>query len=332
MSTTTANSSMMNATRLYDDPIVIYCKRWSLFDVESGIRPAPMHPIVSALSRRDVVWLIPSPWLAEDRWAADTYRYTLGAIKATAPRHRVIFIANTSAEHFHFRALGLESFVANQNQFVDPDLFTPVAPVEGRRFDAVYNARFRSYKRHHLAARVTRLALIGYSFDSPDFLRIQELLGKPYLGNLVAGELRLLSETEVNSVLNQAVCGLCLSKIEGAMTATVEYLLAGLPVVATTSRGGRDVFLDGRFTRWVEASDIAVKREVEAFRDEQIAPEFIRSETLRKIDLANKVFLSDLASRIAVPLDRLAMAFSSRFNHRLATLKSVHSLLGSDAT
>ena len=36
--------------------------------------------------------------------------------------------------------------------------------------------------------------------------------------------------------------GLCLSKSEGAMFASIEYLLCGLPIVSTKSVGGRDIF------------------------------------------------------------------------------------------
>src|SRR4051812_30625254 len=95
--------SLLYATRLFDDPIVIYCKRWSMFDVESDLQEEPIHPIVGLLAERDVIWLIPSPWLAEDDWAGSVYRRTVESIRSTAPRHRVIFVANTNAESAHFK-------------------------------------------------------------------------------------------------------------------------------------------------------------------------------------------------------------------------------------
>jgi glycosyltransferase involved in cell wall biosynthesis len=314
-------SPLLYATRLFDDPIVIYCKRWSMFNVESGLQEEPMHPIVGLLAHRDVVWLIPSPWLAEDKWAGPIYRRTLASIKSIAPSHRIIFVANTSAEGAHFKRLGLEYLVANQNQFADRALFRPLPNAPHRRFDAVYNARFMKYKRHELARCIDHLALVGYSFEAPDFPEIRSMLKFAHLANQKEGTLQLLSETEVNEILNQAGCGLCLSSVEGAMTASVEYLLAGIPVVTTTNRGGRDFFFDGRFTRWVEPEANAVAREVKNLVEERISPEFIRVETIRKIDSANEEFFTTLASMLAIPRTPLAAQFALRFNHRLASPK-----------
>ena len=57
-----------------------------------------------------------------------------------------------------------------------------------------------------------------------------------------SGTLRDLNTEEVRRILVQSRCGLALSAQEGAMYASGEYLLAGLPVVTTRSRGGRDAF------------------------------------------------------------------------------------------
>lgn len=44
-----------------------------------------------------------------------------------------------------------------------------------------------------------------------------------------------LDSEELNRCLNQCRLGLCLSAVEGPMYASIEYLLAGLPVVSTES-------------------------------------------------------------------------------------------------
>jgi glycosyltransferase involved in cell wall biosynthesis len=317
----------VHATRLYDDPLVIYCKRWSLFAPNQGPAVDTLHPIVGVLADRPVAWLIPCPWLAEDAWAADGYRQVVAALTTVAPRHRIIVVANTWGEHRHFESLGLESFVANQNQFVDRAIFKPTAAAGGRPFDAVYNARFRRFKRHELAAEIPRLTLVGYEFDAPEFASIRALLPAAHLANELARSTRRLGSAEVNTALNSAACGLCLSAEEGAMTAAGEYLLAGLPVVTTASRGGRDYFLDGRFTRWVEPLASHVAREVAYLVAEQIPPAFIREETLRKFDAANEAFLDAVASRLSLDRALLAARFRARFNHRLALAKPAETLL-----
>ncbi|WP_164127899.1 glycosyltransferase, partial [Stenotrophomonas maltophilia] len=61
---------------------------------------------------------------------------------------------------------------------------------------------------------------------------------------IVDGLTARLTPEAVNRVYNQAAVGLCLSAVEGAMCASMEYLMAGLPVVSTPSVGGRDVYFD----------------------------------------------------------------------------------------
>ncbi|WP_092048398.1 glycosyltransferase [Planctomicrobium piriforme] len=53
-----------------------------------------------------------------------------------------------------------------------------------------------------------------------------------------------LTAEEVNLVHNQSRIGVILSEQEGGCGASTEYLLAGLPVVSTSSTGGRDLFYD----------------------------------------------------------------------------------------
>jgi glycosyltransferase involved in cell wall biosynthesis len=49
-----------------------------------------------------------------------------------------------------------------------------------------------------------------------------------------------LDSIEVAEKINQSACGLILSAKEGACFASSEYLLCGIPVVSTPSKGGRD--------------------------------------------------------------------------------------------
>jgi glycosyltransferase involved in cell wall biosynthesis len=301
------------ATRLFDDPPVIYTQRWVLFDAAQ----VP-HPIVHALAGQSVTWLVANAWLAEDGAGAQVLVHNAAAIAAIAPRHRVCIVANTHAEGARLRQLGLTAIVANHNQFVDPRVFRPIGSTRERDFDAVYNARFLDYKRHQLAVGIPRLALIGYSFASDTFAQIKTRVPSAYFANEADDVApRWIPLSTINEVLNRSGCGLCLSATEGAMYASVEYLLAGLPVVTTANRGGRDLFLDGRVARWVDATPEAVASEVARLVADQIAPEFVRSETLRKIEAAHERFLTDVCAVAGVNRGRLADRFRERFNHCL---------------
>lgn len=99
--------------------------------------------------------------------------------------------------------------------------------------DAVYNARANSFKRHHLSSEVKDKIFIAYDWKYSDY-DLKDFNPKEIFLNLQGGE--------VSRAIKKAKVGLMLSEEEGACYASLEYLLCGLPVVSTPSRGGRDVF------------------------------------------------------------------------------------------
>lgn len=308
-------------TRIFDDPIIIFCKRWSLFNVEGPVSGLEvMHPIVERLRTEAVIWLIPCPWTAEDKWAANVYQRTVDAIKRIAPPHRIIVLANTKAELYNLTVLGFDAIFANQNQFADRRKFFPLLDTD-RCYDAVYNARFRKYKRHHLASQINALLLIGYTFEGAEFESVIDSLPRAAYVNRQANAWNELSMHEVNASLNKAHVGLCLSRVEGAMTASIEYLLAGLPVVTTPNRGGRDVFFDTKYCRWVDSNATDVARAVAHLRAEEIPPAEIRHSTIAKIKEANSEFIYFLAHKLGIDETELRKRFERSMNHRLAEPK-----------
>ena len=64
--------------------------------------------------------------------------------------------------------------------------------------------------------------------------------------------------------------------------ASMEYLLAGRPVVSTPSLGGRDFFFDNRYVEIVDPTPEAVLEGVNRLRKKRLDPAFIRAETLKK--------------------------------------------------
>jgi glycosyltransferase involved in cell wall biosynthesis len=87
----------------------------------------------------------------------------------------------------------------------------------------------------------------------------------------------------VNAALNQCAVGLALSKAEGAMFASIQYLLAGLPVVSTPSRGGRHEFYDPDYVRIVDPTPRAVADAVRELRQCKVPAEEIRARTLARV-------------------------------------------------
>jgi hypothetical protein len=67
------------------------------------------------------------------------------------------------------------------------------------------------------------------------------------------------------------------------MFASTQYLLCGLPVVSTQSKGGRDVFFEPEFTRIVEADPDAVAEAVARFVAAPPDPQRVRARTLERV-------------------------------------------------
>jgi len=176
----------------------------------------------------------------------------------------------------------------NNSALVDERIFRPL-PGREARFDAIYDAKLSSFKRHELAAEVPNLALITYLFEgrvdpayralvAPLFARSHVVNGDPF-----SDAYRRLALWEVNEALNRSGVGLALSREEGAMYASTQYLLAGLPVVSTASLGGRDAFYHPEYVRIVDATPRAVAEGVSELRRCGISPEEIRARTLARI-------------------------------------------------
>jgi glycosyltransferase involved in cell wall biosynthesis len=171
-------------------------------------------------------------------------------------------------------------------------------------------------KRHGLARKVERLALIYYDvecaepgyFDSVGralahaaFLNEEAAHAAPALsahGRAAALANRLLAArgfvmlppAAVARHLNQARVGLCLSHDEAFMRAGVEYLLCGLPVVSTPTAGGRDFFFDAESALVAAPEPAAVRAAVAELIRRDLRPESIREGALGKIRQERRKF------------------------------------------
>ncbi|WP_292584560.1 glycosyltransferase [Mesorhizobium sp.] len=191
---------------------------------------------------------------------------------------------------------------------ISEDVFRPLPelPVE---YDAVYNGRISHTKRHYLAFQIERLVHVTSSIgelppagDCAFIRRLQAQSPLHSIANpLLDGLPGRLTSAEVNRVYNQAAVGLCLSAVEGAMYSSMEYLLAGLPIVSTPSVGGRDVYFDPDYCIIAEPEPAAIRRAVERLRDRAIPREEIRGRTLERVKterLELMAYLSALKQRM----------------------------------
>ncbi len=205
------------------------------------------------------------------------FRDAVRDLQRSLPQAHFHFLANTQGSQEAMERDGLSAIFCSHNALVDERLVPLVRP-GSPSFDALYLARLSPFKRHHLAGAVPSLCLIG------NYWRGHRSYGEEVLRDLDhAHWVPSVPYSRLTEHFSRAATGLCLSQSEGAMYASVEYLLAGLPVVSTWSMGGRDVFFDPEFVAIARDSPEAVWDAVQDVRGRGVPPQAIRDATLERI-------------------------------------------------
>jgi hypothetical protein len=271
-------------------------------------------------------------WSLEPDYVVGKLREQRAAHLRRRPQDRFIYLCNEPGELPIAEKAGLDAVLAPHNAFVDERRFPPLTgqPAE---FDAVLNAAYHPWKRHALAAEIPRLALIGYFHDRPFEAR------DPYYRELHAmfpnarfcnespdGGMRALNHVEINLILNRARVGLSLSEIEGGNVASMEYMLSGLPVVSTPSKGGRDYFFDPEYCAIVPPDPRAIREAADALAARGIPRDFIRARTIERAERERRrfvAFIQDLYDEAGVPLS-FEREWTNVFHNRLFRRQPVH--------
>jgi len=291
-----------DALVLSADPLVLYVADWVLAD-----EPGALLPIFRGHRYRPVTLLVEFSWSRDDEWHMDVLARWKARHSRRHPRHRMVFLANSRAEQRRLVARGLGAAWVSRNAFVSPETFRPL-PESEKRFDAVYDARVCPFKRHELASGIASLALVAarppIHHDEAYVRSVRALLPHAYWFNdPLSPDYRPFRLAQVNEAVNSARVGLCLSAVEGAMIASVQYLLAGLPVVSTRSRGGRDEFFDPDYVRIVDDDPAAVAEGVRTMVSCPVPPEEIRRRTLERI-APHEARLFELLDAVCFSQDR----------------------------
>lgn len=247
---------------------------------------ASLEPIFKYFQDRTVYFLKTWWWDMESPYEVAKVREIENQHIRQYPKHKFIHLCNTVQQQQVFDEYRLNAVFCNQNCLIDERIFKPINDMI-KRFDAVYDARIWSYKRHLLAQKIDSIAFI-YTFDPTEayYHEVRSLFPHAhYFNHALAKDTMslMLSPEIVNECLNACRVGLCLSSVEGAMYASIQYLLSGLPVVSTKSKGGRDVFFDEEYALIVEDDPDAVKEGVDELIRRNISPDNIRLKVLEKV-------------------------------------------------
>jgi len=199
----------------------------------------------------------------------------------------LILLHNSAAEYRFAKRFGFHSYFINQNIHACEHDF--VVQPEPKKYDAVYIAAAKPYKRIHLAADIERLYVVTYFWpdvrDENGHWDLHQF--EPRVAHADFNRDRIDAQ-QISRIINASHCGLALSKKEGAMWATMEYLLSGLPIVSTPSVGGRDFFFDPEYVKVVPPDPPTIRQGVETLMRMELDPNEIRVRTLEKMQSVRK--------------------------------------------
>jgi len=171
---------------------------------------------------------------------------------------KFIVLCPDKSELKTMKKIGYKTILCSHNAFVDENLFYPMN-IKQKTYNAVYNSQIAPYKRIELVRNINKLAIITFKnengfFDEVYYNDMIKIVGKSIVNK------NRIYPIEVNKILNQSKFGLILSAEEGGNYATVEYLLAGLPVISTHNIGGRNVFLNEKNSIFVSADEFEISQ------------------------------------------------------------------------
>lgn len=220
-----------------------------------------------------------------------------GEVSESGELHKALLQKSQFPQNFYFlgnsdqctnvlRAESVQAFTVSHNAFIDHNHFRPLN--NQRQYSAVYAGSCRSQKRLNLASSVLSDLLVVTDSDAET--------RKP-----VANAKTIVLNPHISLIphyLNQASCGLILSKAEGGCYASTEYLYCGIPVVSTKSIGGRDAYYDEITAIIVDDTPEAVQNGVEIMRQRNSDPWEIRRRAL----MVTEKMLNTLAFEILGPI------------------------------
>lgn len=237
----------------------------------------------------------------EDEALADDLRRRAVLHRLQNPRHRLIFVCNTPGEVRLLQERGEAAFFYNKTANTSERIFRPLERVRVT-FDAIYNAQLLPWKRHELSLEIEKCAFVFYrdpsaphSAKAPEAIvaRHAAIPGHVFINRVDRDGVPVrLPGSAVNRHLNRARVGLCLSSKEGAMFASAEYLLSGLSIVTTPSTGGRDVYHDAEYCWTVPPDPRSVAEAVRALEARHVPRAHVRDQTLRRLELDRRRFLT----------------------------------------
>lgn len=196
---------------------------------------------------------------------------------------KLTYLCPTRSDTDYLRSRGVDALHVSPNALLDEKLLKPNVAAK-KKYAAVHVASVERFKRHYLAWGVRKIAVVTYDPISRNSM--SELSGYKDVGFVNASVEKgivPIPRTQVQEIISQSHCGLILSAKEGGNYASTEYLLCGIPVVSTPSKGGRDEFFNSVHVKIVAPKPEAVERAVAEWVESVPDPIEIRTAVLLKM-------------------------------------------------
>lgn len=250
--------------------------------------------------KKHALHLISNTWHCQNERQLRSLGRELKRLSKYLVNNHFIYLGNTQYEAWLLSRNNISSIHSSELISIDESIFRPgiAQPAGIKPVEAVYVARLEPFKRHELAGSLTSLALVyGNRGNEPKQYEIMKLANPHWifvnheLGN---GQYHRLSKEEVVSVLNSSSVGLCLSREEGAMRASMEYLLCGLPVVSTRNIGGRSRYFNDLNCIYADDSPESIANAVRKTVHRETDRMKLRNLTIQKVQFERAEFVSTI--------------------------------------
>lgn len=269
---------------LHREPTVVYAKTpWEPQFASALESPQPLAVLASTnwkLYPRDIEYAT--------KWALEH--------QCSHPNHYIEFLLDRPQELDAFLSSGLSASPFQPNALCDERVYRPLdCPKE---YAAIYIARPIARKRldlcSHIRGKWLWLTMESFKDETKAYtesiLRFENVVAPQFKNGSFTGA---IPRDKVPSWIQRSTCGLSLSEREGSNYASTEYLLCGVPVVATSGDCTRNQLFDPSTTELVSFDAISVADSVASVSSKfsGVSPEVIRSTTLEKMLPHRQVFI-----------------------------------------
>lgn len=198
-----------------------------------------------------------------------------------------IIMANSLEEKEFFESTTEYNVVlGNHNAFINENVFI-IEEDTIKKYDLVINSAFNLYKRRYLAKKITNTVHIGYYQGKNNVEDPINGIYANFENNIISdATYKYLNKRDIVHIYNISRIGGIFSEVEGACYSSSEYLLCGIPVLSTYSKGGRDIFYNETNSIVCNATERDVKQSFDCMIEniDKYDKYKIRNDHIEKMD------------------------------------------------